>query len=130
MASLPIEFSVLVEKKCWRCKRTKAPDLDLFPPLGLYACLCRDCAQLPEFALITKSEALQSFILRDSDLEANLQYLCRTNKRGKHPIKLFLKRQVQELASNKHGSIERINELREEKIQVRQSKRAKIQPNL
>jgi hypothetical protein len=127
MPSVPLEFSTLVEKKCFSCKRSTAPGLVLFPPLGLSACLCRDCGKRQEFSLITKTDALKTYVLTDRDLEAaNLMYVSKPNKRGKYPMKLFLDKQVQALAITKHGNLDRANALREEKDISRQSKKTKL----
>ena len=129
MSSVPVEYSTLVEKKCFSCKRSTAPGLSLFPPLGPSACLCRDCGKLQEFSLVTKTDALKTYVLADRDLEtANLKYVSKPNKHGKHPMKLFLERQLQALAMSKHGNLDRVAALREEKDLSRQAKKAKVQP--
>jgi hypothetical protein len=126
MTTFPVEFSTLVERKCFHCKRIYAPGLSLFPPLGPCASLCRDCGKLQEFTLVTKTEAMKTYVLTDRDLQAaNLMHVSRPNKHGKYPMKLFLVRQLEAAALNKHGALERVHKIREEKDQSRLSKKAK-----
>ncbi|XP_068912313.1 DNA repair protein complementing XP-A cells homolog [Tenebrio molitor] len=100
---------------CKKCKKPFAVSW-LFDNF-LFKC-CNSCKDLEEHKLITKTEALNMYLLRDYDLdkrEPPLKYITRKNPHNVRwgEMKLYLQLQIEERALEVWGSEEQIEEERQ-----------------
>ncbi|KAG2488414.1 hypothetical protein HYH03_013098 [Edaphochlamys debaryana] len=80
--------------------------------------LCNQCKR--DEALISKGHALTLYSLTAKDLN-DLGCLTKTNPQHKSwtPMRLYLKRQVEDVARRKHGDLELAKQLRHDKAQAK-----------
>lgn len=88
--------------------------------------LCEECATLPRYQLITQTTAAKDYRLNRDDLDA-LHCLERPNPhyRSGWPMRLFLVRDVEQLAARKHGGLDQLK-AKKEKAMQRAEKRKQL----
>jgi DNA-repair protein complementing XP-A cells len=86
--------------------------------------VCKNCCKQDKYALLTKTESKQDYLLTDREVE-RLPCWMKPNKYGNNPMKLYLRMHVEELAIEKHKSLE----LMDQEFELRQAKLAKRKHN-
>lgn len=100
---MSIQFAVLIPRICLCCKRDHhhAPELRNFQPLGEAAMICKDCLLRPQYALVTKTDAMRQFGLTEIEL-AKLSFFTKTTAKG-YKMKLYLESQLKTLVGKRDG---------------------------
>ena len=76
--------------------------------------ICINCKQsTDDFDLITKAEAIKTYLVTDDSL-STLKFKCRDNPHhaGWTQMKLYLRKHVKQLSVKRHGSLEKLAELK------------------
>lgn len=84
--------------------------------------LCEQCKRAEK--LVSKANAKAIYLLTDLDLK-KLGTLKKPNPQNRNwqPMQLYLQSQVEEIAEKKHGSIEQLEQLRQDRLESRLQER-------
>lgn len=102
---------------CSNCKTSIAINYDYQRWFSID--ICDTCCKLPEFKLITKTTAREEYILTESELNDSsiMPHIRKNNpyKPGWAEMCLYLRKQVEDFAIEKHGSLDKIAKERQDR---------------
>jgi len=110
---------------CVRCNRSIDYDLEIYTHFGILVCRPCKAKSLGDqgdglFQLIPKTRVKEAYLLTDDDLQhpEKLPFIEKQNPKLPtwHPMHLYLRYQIEQLAIKKFGSLENIDKERENRV--------------
>lgn len=112
--------------KCESCSESALVDANIFKYYKVL--VCSGCKSKEEYSLLTKTEARQDYLLTDSELKS-LPFWMKANplQASYSNMLLYLRKQVEAFAKEKHGSLEEMDKEFGRRMEVStQRKEAKL----
>ncbi|KAF7684674.1 DNA repair protein rad14 [Astathelohania contejeani] len=111
----PIKY---VEDHIEYCSHCKSNEIDNEFYTTFNLSVCYNC-KWDKHSLITKTECIKEYLLSKDEIK-NLKYLVRPNphKGSWNNMNLYLKNEIENLAIDKYGTLEKIKELKNERKEM------------